>query len=83
MADDALSGPRTNQTVVSLLDHFRPPAPKSLSRTLPVLKWGTLVFLEAEGYCKQGWFYVELFRVLLYAVQEYNFLKFAEIVLPF
>ena len=95
MADDALSGPRTNQTVVSLVYHFRPPAPKSLSRTLPVLKWGTLVFLEAEGYwgtlvflvaegyCKQGWFYVELFRVLLYAVQEYNFLKFAEIVLPF
>ena len=54
MADDALSGPRTNQTVVSLLDHSRPPVPKSLSRTLPVLKWGTLVFLEAEGYCKQG-----------------------------
>ena len=83
MADDALSGPRTNQTVVSLLDHVRPPAPKGLSRTLPVLKWGTLVFLEAEVYCKQGWFYVELFRVLLYAVQEYNFRKFAEIVLPF
>ena len=53
MADDIPSEPRTNQTVVSLLeDHFRPPAPNGLSRTLPVLKCSALVFLEAEGYCK-------------------------------
>ena len=44
--------PRTNQTVVSLLDHFRPPAPNDLSLTLPVFKYSDLVFLEAEGYCK-------------------------------
>ncbi|CAH3147723.1 unnamed protein product, partial [Porites evermanni] len=35
--------PRTKQTVVSLLDHFRAPAPKGLSRSLPVLKCNTLV----------------------------------------
>ena len=52
MADDLPSEPRTNQTVVSLLDHFRPPAPNGLSRTLPVFKCSGLVFLEAEGYCK-------------------------------
>ena len=52
MADDVPSEPRTNQTVVLLLDHFRPPAPNSLSRTLPVLKCSTQVFLEVEGYCK-------------------------------
>ena len=53
MADDIPSEPRTNQTVVSLLeDHFRPPAPNGLSRTLPVLKCSALVFLGAEGYCK-------------------------------
>ena len=35
MADDIPSEPRTNQTVVSLLeDHFRPPAPNGLSKTL-------------------------------------------------
>ena len=51
---DVLSEPCTNQTVVSLLDHFRPPAPNGLSRTLPVLKCSTLVFLEVEGYCKYG-----------------------------
>ena len=45
MADDVPSEPRTNQTVVSLLDHFRPPAPNGLSRTLSVLKCGALVFL--------------------------------------
>ena len=44
MADDALSEPWTNQTVVSLLDYFRPPAPNGLSRTLPVLKYSALVF---------------------------------------
>ena len=69
-----LAEPRTNQTVVSLLDRFKPPAPNGLSRTLPVLKWGALVFLEIEG-----WLNVKLFRVLLYAVQEHNLLKFAEI----
>ena len=52
MADDVPSEPCTNQTVVLLLDHFRPPAPNSLSRTLPVLKCSTQVFLEVEGYCK-------------------------------
>ena len=52
MADDVPSEPRTNQTVVSLLYHFRHPAPNGLSRTLPVLKCSALVFLEAEGYCK-------------------------------
>ena len=52
MADDLPSEPRTNQTVVSLLDHLRLPAPHGLSRTLPVLKCSALVFLEAEGYCK-------------------------------
>ena len=41
MADDVPSEPRTNQTVVSLLDHFRPPAPNGLSRTLPVLLWNS------------------------------------------
>ena len=52
MADDVPSEPRINQTVVSLLDHFRPPAPNGLSRTLPVLKCSALVFLEVEGHCK-------------------------------
>ena len=52
MADDVPSEPHTNQTVVSLLDHFRPPAPNGLSQTLPVLKCSTPVFLEVEGYCK-------------------------------
>ena len=32
MADDVPSEPCTNQTVVSLLDHFRPPTPNGLSR---------------------------------------------------
>ena len=45
MADDEQFKPRTKQTVVSLLDHFRAPAPKGLSRSLPVLKCSTLVFL--------------------------------------
>ena len=45
MADDVPSEPRTNQTVVSLLDRLRPPAPNGLSRTLPVLKCSALVFL--------------------------------------
>ena len=52
MADDVPSEPHINQTVVSLLDHFRPPAPNGLSRTLPVLKCSALVFLEVEGHCK-------------------------------
>ena len=52
MADDVPSEPRINQTVVSLLDHFRRPAPNGLSRTLPVLKCSALVFLEVEGHCK-------------------------------
>ena len=39
-----------HQTVVSVLDHFRPPAPNGLSRTLPVFKCSDLVFLEADGY---------------------------------
>ena len=54
IADDVPSEPRTNQTVVSLLDHFRPPAPNGLSRTLPVLKCSALVFLEVEGHCKKN-----------------------------
>ena len=37
MADDVPPWPRPNQTVVSLLDHFKPPVPNGLSRTLPVL----------------------------------------------
>ena len=49
MVDDVRSEPCTNQTVVSLLDHFRPPAPNGLSRTLPELKCSALVFLEAEA----------------------------------
>ena len=52
IADDVSSEPPTNQTVVSLLDHFKPSAPNGLSRTLPVLKCSALVILEAEGYCK-------------------------------
>ena len=52
MADDVPSEPCSNQTVVSLLDHFRPPAPNGLSRTLSVLKCSTPVFLEVEGYYK-------------------------------
>ena len=53
LADDIPSEPCTNQTaVVSLLDHFRPPTPNGLSRTLPVLKCSALVFLGADGYCK-------------------------------
>ena len=50
MADDLPSEPRKNQKVVSLLDHFRPPAPNGLSRTLPVFKRSDLVFLEVDGY---------------------------------
>ena len=65
--------------VVSLLDHFRPPAPDIRLRTLPVLKCGALVLLGARGTVNKDWLHVELFRVLLYAVQENNFLKFAEI----
>ena len=34
MADDIPSEPRTDQTVVSLLDRLRPPAPNGLSKTL-------------------------------------------------
>ena len=34
MADDVPSEPRTNQTVVSLLDHFRPPAPNQVFHEL-------------------------------------------------
>ena len=45
MADDGPSEPRTNQTVVSLLHHFIPPALSGLSRTLPVLKCSALEFL--------------------------------------
>ena len=45
MADNLPSEPRTNQTVVSLLDHLRLPAPHGLSQTLPVLKSSALVFL--------------------------------------
>ena len=52
MADDVQSEPRTKQTVVPLLDRFERPALNGLSRTLPVLKCSTLVFLEAEGYSK-------------------------------
>ena len=49
MTGDVLSEPRTNQTVVSLLDRFRPSAHNGLSRTQPVLKCSTLVFLETGG----------------------------------
>ena len=53
MADNVRSEPRTNHTVVSLLDHFRPPEPNNgLSRSLPVLKCRALVFLLAERYFK-------------------------------
>ena len=45
MADDEQFKPRTNYTLVSLLDPFRPPAPNRLSRSLPVLKCSALVFL--------------------------------------
>ena len=41
MAYDVPPWPRTNQTVVSLLDHFKPPVPNGLSRTLPVLLWNS------------------------------------------
>ena len=41
---------RTDETVVSLQDRFRPPAPNRLSGALPVLKCCALVFLEAAGY---------------------------------
>ena len=47
VADDVPSESRTNQTVVSLLVHFGPPAPNDLLRTLPVLKYSALAFLEA------------------------------------
>ena len=43
MADDVPSETRTNQAVVSLLDHLRPPAPNGITRTLPVLKCTVLV----------------------------------------
>ena len=36
--DDASSESRTGETVVSLWNRFRPPAPNGLSRTLPVFK---------------------------------------------
>ena len=52
MAEDVPFKPRPNQTVVSLLDHLRPPVPNVLSRSLPVLKCSALVFLKAEGCCK-------------------------------
>ena len=45
MADDVPSETRTNQKVVSLLDHFRSPTPNGLSLSLPVLKCSTLIFL--------------------------------------
>ena len=48
--DEVPSESRTDETVVSLLDHFRPPAPSRLSGTLPVLKCSAPVFLEAAGY---------------------------------
>ena len=38
MADDVPSEPCTNQTVVPLLDHFRPPAPNGLSRNSACIK---------------------------------------------
>ena len=57
----------------------RPPSPNILSRTLPILKCGALVLLEAEGYCKERLNLCGIVRVLLYAVQGHNFLKFAEI----
>ena len=47
MADDVPSEQRTNQTVVSLLNRFRPPVTNDLLRTLLVLKYSALVFLEA------------------------------------
>ena len=71
MADDLPSEPHTNQTEVSLLDHFRPPATNGLSRTLPVFKCSDLVFLEADRYMtvnKADFMWNCL--VLLYAVQE-------------
>ena len=52
MADDEPFKPRTNYTLVSLLDPFRPPAPTGLSPSLAVLECSALVFLEAEGHCK-------------------------------
>ena len=50
--DDVRSEPRTDKTVVSLLERIRPPAPNCLSRTLAVLNCSALVFSEAVGYCK-------------------------------
>ena len=46
VSDDVPSEQRTNQTVVSLLNRFRPPVPNDLLRTLLVLKCSALVFLE-------------------------------------
>ena len=55
MADDDVSSePRTDKTVLSLLQSFRPPSHNCLSRTLPVLNCSALVFSEAVGYCKAG-----------------------------
>ena len=78
MADDIPSEPCTNQTIVSLLeDHFRPPAPNGLSRTLPVLKCsalrlrGTVNKADFKGNCLE-------FCCMLNK-NNYNFLKFAEI----
>ena len=48
VADDVPSEQRTNQTVVSLLNRFRPPVPNDLLRILLVLKCSALVFLEPE-----------------------------------
>ena len=85
MADDVPSEPRTNQTVVSLLDQFRPPAPNGLSWTLPVFNCSDLVFLDADGYMTVNkadfmWNCLEFFCMLYKSKISWNLLKF---VLPF
>ena len=50
MVDDIPSEPRTDQTVVSLLDRLRPLVPKSLSRALPVLKCSALSLVNPGLY---------------------------------
>ena len=55
MVDDVPSEPRTDQTVVSLLDRLRPPAPNGLSRTLPVLKCSALSLVPRRSRRGQSW----------------------------
>ena len=67
---------RTDETVVSLQDRFRPPAPNRLSGTVPVLKCCALVFLEAAGYWNKANF---MWSCLEFCCMLYTRMSFPEI----